>query len=274
MSLKGDKFTAFKPLILFSGGDFQVPHQTVFKRYELKYMITSAQKEKLLEAMAPYMSRDKYGRSTIRNLYYDTDSYLLIRRSIEKPIYKEKLRIRSYSKATPDSTVFVELKKKYKHVVYKRRIPLSEVAATDWLSGKASTDNHTQISNEIDYFLNYYGTLHPTVFLSYEREAFFSNDGSDFRVTFDDNIFCRQNELSLCSEAYGTPILPKGMALMEIKCSGGIPLWMTAVLSKEGIFKTSFSKYGTAYRTLIFPQTHIINSYNMSEVTTNARKNV
>ena len=244
--------------------------QTVFKRYELKYMLTTEQKKKVLAAMEPYMKLDKYGRTTIRNLYYDTDTYLLIRRSIEKPTYKEKLRIRSYSQATPDSTVFVELKKKFKHVVYKRRISLPNDEAMAWLSGEKHPDKHTQISDEIDYFTEFYGTLHPTVFLSYEREAYYSNDGTDFRVTFDDTILCRQDDLSLASQVYGTSILPEGKVLMEIKCSGGIPLWMTEVLSKEKIFKTSFSKYGTAYRTLIFPQTHKMNSYNMLEVNKDA----
>ncbi len=243
--------------------------QTVFKRYELKYLLSAEQKEKVLAAMEPYMKLDKYGRTTIRNLYYDTDTYLLIRRSIEKPTYKEKLRIRSYSKAEADSTVFVELKKKYKHVVYKRRISLPETEAMKWLSGEKHTDSHSQISDEIDYFLEYYGTLHPTVFLSYEREAYYSQD-SDFRVTFDDTILCRREDLSLEAEAYGTQILPEGKVLMEIKCSGGIPLWMTEVLSKEKIYKTSFSKYGTAYKTLIFPENHKINSYNMLEVNTDA----
>lgn len=247
-----------------------MPFQTVFKRYELKYMLTKEQKEKLLQSMAPYMKLDKYGRTTIRNLYYDTDSYLLIRRSIEKPVYKEKLRIRSYSNATEDSMVFVELKKKYKHVVYKRRLAMPNGDATKWLSGESELDKYTQISNEIDYFLKFYDKLHPAVFLSYEREAYYSEDGTDFRVTFDDTILCRQSDLSLASDIYGTPILPDDKVLMEIKCSGGIPLWMTEVLSKEKIYKTSFSKYGTAYKTLIFPQTHKINSYNMLEVTKNA----
>ena len=243
--------------------------QTVFKRYEIKYMITLDQKAKVLEAMKPYMKPDKYGRTTICNIYYDTDTYLLIRRSIEKPAYKEKLRIRSYGRAEPNSTVFVELKKKYKHVVYKRRISLPETEAVEWLSREQRCHKHTQISEEIDYFLDYYKTLHPAVFLSYEREAYYANDGSDFRVTFDDTILCRQEDLSLESEVYGTPILPEGKVLMEIKCSGGIPLWMTEVLSREKIYKTSFSKYGTAYRTLIFPQNQIINEHNMMEVAIN-----
>ena len=243
--------------------------QTVFRRYELKYLLTMAQKETVLKAMQPYMTLDKYGRTTIRNLYYDTDSYLLIRRSIEKPAYKEKLRIRSYSRVDGDSTAFVELKKKYKSVVYKRRISLPYAEATTWLSRERHPDKHTQIANEIDYFLDYYGSLYPTVFLSYEREAYYANDGSDFRVTFDDNILCRQDDLSLASDVYGTPILPEGKVLMEIKCSGGIPLWMTHVLSEEKIYKTSFSKYGTAYQTMIFPG--LIGEHkNVMEVAVNA----
>lgn len=243
--------------------------QSVFKRYELKYMLTSPQKEKVLSAMSPYMKLDKYGRTTIRNLYYDTDDYLLIRRSIDKPVYKEKLRIRSYSKVSGDSKVFVELKKKYNHIVYKRRVALPNDEAMKWLAGEKNIANNNQITNEINYFLGFYNSLHPSVFLSYEREAYYSLDGTDFRVTFDDKILCRQDNLSLASDIYGTQILPDDKVLMEIKCSGGIPLWMTEVLSEEKIYKTSFSKYGTAYKTLVFPQTHTINLYNMLEVTKN-----
>lgn len=228
--------------------------QNVFQRYELKYMLTKAQKERILNVMQPYMELDKYGRTTIRNIYYDTDSYLLVRRSIEKPAYKEKLRIRSYRQVGAEDAVFVELKKKYKDVVYKRRVSLPESEAMKWVGREHHCNMDTQISEEIDYFLDYYKTLHPTVFLSYEREAFYSRDGSDFRVTFDDTILCRQEDMSLESEAYGMPILPEGCVLMEIKCSGGIPLWMTHVLSEEHVYKTSFSKYGTAYQKMIFPK--------------------
>lgn len=229
-------------------------YQAVFKRYELKYMITQRQKEKLLEAMKPHMELDKFGRTTIRNIYFDTDSYRLIRHSIEKPAYKEKLRIRSYCREGADDTVFVELKKKYKHVVYKRRISLLEEEARAWLCEGKKCPEKSQISDEIDYFMDYYETLHPAIFISYEREAFFAKDGSDFRVTFDDTILCRQEELSFGFGSYGTPILPEDKVLMEIKCSGGIPLWMTHALSAEQIYKTSFSKYGTAYKTMILPK--------------------
>lgn len=228
--------------------------QTVFKRYELKYMVTQEQKEKILKAMEPYMQLDKYGRTTIRNVYFDTDSYRLIRHSIDKPEYKEKLRIRSYQKATEQSTVFVELKKKYQNVVYKRRVVLTENDALDWICHGRKNFADTQISKEIDYFMDYYKNLHPTAFLSYEREAYYCKSGGDFRVTFDCNILSRYLDLSLESDVWGTPLLEDGKVLMEIKCSGGIPLWMTEVLSREHIYKTSYSKYGTAYTKIILPK--------------------
>ncbi len=228
--------------------------QTVFKRYELKYLLTAQQKQAVLAAMAAHMEQDSYGRTTIRNIYFDTDNYRLIRRSIDKPAYKEKLRIRSYQQAGPGSTVFVELKKKHDSIVYKRRVSLPQQEAMEWLLGKKHCRRDTQISREVDYFLRFYGSLRPAVFLSYEREAYFSRDGSDFRVTFDDHILCRREDLSLGAAVYGTPLLPEGKVLMEIKCSGGIPLWMTGVLSRERIFKASFSKYGTAYQTIIYPK--------------------
>ncbi|MBQ8616614.1 MAG: polyphosphate polymerase domain-containing protein [Clostridia bacterium] len=228
--------------------------QTVFKRYELKYMLTLEQKERILQAMAPHMALDQYGRTIIRNVYFDTDTYRLIRRSIEKPAYKEKLRIRSYRQVEAESPVFVELKKKYRHVVYKRRVALPEMEAMQWVAGEKHCGLQSQICDEIDYFIQYYQTLHPVVFLSYEREAFYARDGSDFRVTFDDHILCREKDLSLESPIYGTPILPEGEVLMEIKCSGGIPLWMTHILTQEHIYKTSFSKYGTAYEKMIYPK--------------------
>jgi len=240
----------------------------VFKRYEYKYLLTIEQKEKILKTMDPYMKLDAYGKTTIRNLYFDTDTYLLIRRSLEKPIYKEKLRLRSYAQTDSDSQIFVELKKKYKKVVYKRRISMSEEEAMLWFRHNMTPDEKSQIINEIEYFLQYYKKLHPTMFISYEREAYYGNDNTDFRITFDDNILCRQTDLSLQCGIYGTPILPDGIVLMEIKCSGGIPLWLTSILSNEHLYKTSFSKYGTAYQTMIFPQKE--NNLDIQEVIQNA----
>ena len=234
-------------------------YQTIFKRYELKYMVSDEQKRQIITAMLPYMRLDQYGHSTIRNIYFDTNSYRLVRRSNEKPIYKEKLRIRSYRQTTAADTVFVELKKKYKSVVYKRRIALPEQEAMDWIVNGIPPHEHTQIAEEIEYFRRCYGELHPAVFLSYEREAFYALDGSNFRVTFDENILARTFDLSLCHETSGTKLVNDG-ALMEIKVSAGIPLWMTKILTDNGLYKTSFSKYGTAYKNLIFNKQGVLQN--------------
>lgn len=226
-------------------------YQMIFKRYEMKYLLTQKQKASILKVMDEYMKLDKYGRVSIRNIYFDTDTYRLVRRSIERPTYKEKLRLRSYQQSTAEDPVFVELKKKYQSVVYKRRLVLPQAQAIECLCSGKKLPLQSQIAEEINYFCAYYHKLSPSVFLSYDREAFYSLDGSDFRVTFDENILSRQKDMSFESGIYGTPLIDEGMSLMEIKTSGGIPLWMSNYLSKNNIFKISFSKYGTAYQKTI-----------------------
>ncbi len=227
-------------------------YQSCFQRFELKYILTRPQKEALLKVMEPYMKLDQYGRVTIRNIYYDTPNYRLIRASIERPVYKEKLRIRSYRQIGPGEDAFVELKKKFKKVVYKRRLSMPFEKAVDWLRGNELEQPPGQIGEEIRYFRDFYKDLQPTVFLTYEREAFYCPDGSEFRVTFDENILARDHDLSLSSQVYGTPLLTEGLTLLELKAPGAIPLWLTEFLTQNKIYKTSFSKYGTAYQNLLF----------------------
>lgn len=223
-------------------------NQSVFKRYETKFLLTKKQREEIGVLLEDYVRDDDYGRSTICNVYFDTSNNLLIRRSIEKPIYKEKFRIRSYGIATPDTNVFVELKRKHKSVVYKRRIAMKETEVMDYIAGEGISQETTQISQEINYFLNIYDGLVPKVFLSYEREAFYAKDDDNCRVTFDENILWRDYDLSLCKGVYGNQILPDDMALMEVKTLGAIPLWMTHILTEYRLYKASFSKYGNAYK--------------------------
>ncbi len=222
--------------------------QTTFKRYEIKYLITKQQKEQILIAMKPYMKCNSYGHSTIRNIYFDTKDFRLIRKSLEKPVYKEKLRIRSYKQVTDDDIVFIELKKKYQSIVYKRRLTMKEQQTRFCFKNNLPLPVQSQIGNEIAYFRFFYKNLSPTVFLSYERDAYEAMNGKDFRVTFDENILYRTNDFSLGSEIYGTPILDDEMCLMEIKTSEGMPLWMSQMLSALHIYKSSFSKYGVAYQ--------------------------
>ena len=227
----------------------------IYERQEYKYIMTKKQKEAVLKVMREHnMKIDSYGRTTIRNIYFDTDNYRLIRHSIESPVYKEKLRLRSYKLSNDESTVFVELKKKYDHIVYKRRLPLRSKVAESWLSGDSGRPNESQIAKEIDYFLDFYKSLRPVIFLSHEREAYHSTGGEEPRITFDENILSRQNDLSLKIDPSGEYVLPPKLTLMEIKCSGAMPKWLTETLSKNGLYKTSFSKYGNAYKNSIYPK--------------------
>ena len=226
-------------------------NQMIFKRYEIKYLLTPEQRQYIQEAMKPYMQLDEFGHSVIRNIYFDTDNYRLVRRSIEKPVYKEKLRMRSYRKAGQNDKVFLELKKKYQSVVYKRRILLPQQEAFELIDNPSGIQADSQIEREMIYFCDYYQSLKPVVYLSYEREAYYALDGSDFRVTFDEEILSRTDRLSLEEEPEGQPLLAEGMSIMEIKTPGGIPLWMTKCLTKLHLYKTSYSKYGTAYQKML-----------------------
>lgn len=223
--------------------------QTIFCRRETKYLITKEQMARVLQKMGDRIVPDEYGRSTICNLYYDTPDYLLIRRSIEKPVYKEKLRLRSYGVPKAGGKVFAEIKKKHKQIVYKRRITLPAEEEANAAAGNIPDDS--QIGREIRYFFKRYSPLKPMVYLSYEREAFYGVSDRGFRVTFDDNILARTENLRLSEGSYGVPLLPEGMILMEVKCEGALPLWMAKLLSEEKMYKTSFSKYGTAYMLIL-----------------------
>lgn len=218
----------------------------IFKRYELKYLLTQEQMQTILEKSAPYICGDEFGKSTICNIYYDTADNLLIRRSLDKPIYKEKLRLRSYGVADTNTPVFAEIKKKYDGVVYKRRIHTNEKQARALCKGIATTDR-SQITDEILYFVRRYENLQPAMFISYEREAFYAKNDSNFRITFDQNILWRDEDLTLSKGVYGTPILEQNQVLMEVKCPSAMPLWFVSILTELGVYKTSFSKYGRAY---------------------------
>lgn len=220
--------------------------QTIFQRYEIKYRITRAQQERIIEAIRSRMKEETYGAGTVCNVYFDTPDHLLIRRSLEKPTYKEKLRVRSYGPVSPDGTVFLELKKKYKGVVYKRRVALPEARVMAYLcDGERVGD--TQILREIDYALAYYRDLRPMLYLSYDRRAFFGIEDPQLRLTFDDNIRWRRDRLRLTEDTDGRALLDDDTVLMEIKTATALPLWLTDILTREKIYKTPFSKYGTAY---------------------------
>ena len=230
-----------------------------FRRIEKKYLLNRDQYDRFMTEVQDIMQIDEYGLSTICNIYYDTPDMRLIRNSLDGPAYKEKLRVRSYGQIKPGEDVFVELKKKYDGVVYKRRVTMQENKARIYLDKNSKIDNpvkgdsflERQIVKELDYFKIFYKNLKPAVYLCYDRTAYFSNEDASFRVTFDKNIRWRTEDMKLTSKPGGRDILEDGMSLMEIKTANAIPKWMVDILSSEKIRKTSFSKYGRAYMQML-----------------------
>ena len=220
--------------------------QFSFKRYEKKYMLTPDQLEKILAGMEGCMRADEFGHYTIGNIYYDTDDFQLIRASLEKPVYKEKLRMRSYGVPRNQDEVFVELKKKYDSVVYKRRTVMYAADAVSYIHDGIVPEREDQICREIDWFMRSYRPA-PKVYIAYDRAAFAGLENPDLRITFDTNLRWRDRELDLRAGDYGEPLLSPGRILMEIKIPGTAPVWLAHLLSETGAFHTSFSKYGAWY---------------------------
>ncbi|SFR70975.1 polyphosphate polymerase domain-containing protein [Anaeromicropila populeti] len=218
-----------------------------FERVEKKYLMTQEQFELFKKMTESYITLDQYGLHTICNIYYDTDTYDLIRHSIEKPKYKEKLRLRSYGIPTKSDMVFIELKKKWKGVVYKRRTSMSLEEAEAYLEHGVKPERQDQIRREIDYFISFYKPQ-KKLFLAYDRLAFFGNEDSEVRITVDQNIRSRTTDLQLSNGDHGNFLLPKDQFLMEIKVAGAFPMWLTKILSELSIYPVSFSKYGNIYK--------------------------
>ena len=215
------------------------------QRYELKYILNEEQLKYLKSAIIGHMVADKYGKTSIISLYYDTPDYRLIRTSIEKPEYKEKIRLRSYGLANKETKTFLELKRKVAGVVYKRRSILSEEEAQNFFSGSYVMSG--QIGLEMSYFRKYYQELNPRFLIIYDREAY-EEIGGDLRLTIDQKPRYRTNDLNLHTSVEGNNLLPKGYAILEIKIQQAIPLWLSKILAKGKIYQRSFSKVGEAYK--------------------------
>ena len=224
---------------------------TVMQRHELKYKISAEQVEFLKQNLKDYVTEDKFGFSKIMSLYYDTPDYRLIRTSIEKPLFKEKIRLRSYGLATQTSPVFLEIKRKIEGVVYKRRVQTTVKQSNDFFAYKGEISEDTQIARELKYFRDYYKTLAPACLIMYDRLAYKGTDG--IRITIDYDIKYRITDLSLDKSVEGNKLLDDGSSILEIKAQGAYPLWLVKILEEGKIYKTGFTKYGTVYKN------HIIN---------------
>lgn len=220
---------------------------TVMKRYEIKYILTPEQNRYFREAIKGHMREDEFGLTSIASLYYDTSDHRLINNSITKPPFKEKIRLRSYGLATDESPVFLELKRKAKGIVYKRRVESTVPMVRKFFEGDDKMCQGGQINHELEYFRNYYGDLVPACLIIYDRVAYFQPDGN-IRMTIDYDPRFRTDDLDLRVSMEGESLLPDGCSILEIKVQDAMPLWLCRILSKGGIYKTSFSKYGEAYK--------------------------
>ncbi len=220
---------------------------TVMKRYELKYLLTAEQTDHLRKRLTGHMEPDQYGKTSIASLYYDTPTYQLIRTSVEKPEFKEKIRLRSYGIATEESPVYLELKRKAYGIVYKRRVETTIPLVKKFFSGEGDICAPGQINREITTFRDHYKTLVPACMIIYDRTAYFE-PGGDLRLTIDEDPRYRTDDLTLTRSMDGTSLLGEGQTILEIKVQEAVPLWLCDILSAGGIRKGSFSKYGEAYR--------------------------
>lgn len=242
----------------------------IFKRKEKKYPISLKQYNKLRTLMTEHTEEDQYGLHTINSLYYDTDDYQLIQKSIDKPKYKEKFRVRVYGEANAESMSFLEIKKKFKGVVYKRRLSLPYNHVDQFLTAR---DEETfekpvekQIASEIDWLFTRL-PLKPKVLVAYDRIAMFGKEDPDFRITFDFNIRYRLDELDLRNGSYGARVAPEMDVLMEVKALGSYPIWFAEFLSELEIYPSSFSKFAQVYtRHILSTEEKVIK---MVEVPTN-----
>ncbi len=228
----------------------------VFNRYENKYFLSEAALNRVLAVIEERMVPDKFNKDrktySISNIYFDTPDDHLIRTSLAKPLYKEKLRIRAYGVPGKNDLAFLEMKKKFNGLVNKRRtnIPLQDGYKLVANGGivTVSEEMNLQVVKEISSMIQRYNTLVPKVMIAYDRLAYFEKGNPDLRISFDTNIRSRRDRLRLEDGNDGELMIPKGQWLMEIKTASAVPLWLTNLLAQEGIYKTSFSKYGYEYK--------------------------
>ena len=214
-----------------------------FRRYEKKYLLDESKYLELMDKLKDRITKDKFFEADIRSIYYDTGKFELIRRSIEKPEYKEKLRIRSYSEPKANDLVFVELKKKLDGIVYKRR---TKAYAADVLNDIYECSfKDPQVGEEIRYALKYYERLRPAVYIGCNRTSYVANDDKDLRITFGKDVRYRMKHLDLKASQYDKPVTDK--IIMELKVRNAMPLWLTEVLDEVKAYPRGFSKVGTAF---------------------------
>lgn len=220
--------------------------ECVFKRHEMKYLLTDEDREQFEREMAGHMVPDAYGDSHISSIYFDTPTGLIARLSIEGNAYKEKLRVRSYGVTNPDTTVFVEIKKKVNGITYKRRVPArADIAMERLCAGSFPGDD--QISREINWLVRHYEGLAPSILVTYNRCAYYACDDADFRLTLDRNVRWIDRSDPVEENPAGGELLGPDRTILEIKTGTAVPMWVIDFLERREIRQTSFSKFERSF---------------------------
>lgn len=232
---------------------------STFKRYEIKYFLLKEKAEELVLRLYPHMVLDPHcpgGESyRISSIYFDTDDRYFIRHSMSRPLYKEKFRMRSYGGQKSDcDMVFLEIKRKFDRIVSKRRAILTLKQAEEFVNKSVRPEvsgyMNNQVVDEMAFFLGTY-RVRPSAYIGYNRVAFSGKHDLGLRVTFDTDIVARRNELTLRSPSNGERLIDERKALMEIKFSYSVPIWLSSLLSEFDLFRRGYSKYGNEHELLV-----------------------
>lgn len=229
----------------------------VFNRIEKKYLITNNDKKELLKSIRKNMKKDNYHKSKVINLYFDTDNYDLIIQSIDQPIFKHKLRARSYGRY---DRVFLEIKTKIRekdmNPGFKRRVMITHSDFDEFIAGKITmeklakrsieTNNDIQIAREVDYYFKHF-KLKPKIMVIYNRESY--KDENGLRITFDEDLKYRTEDLSFNKRKRDKIYFKdERCIILEVKAHGVLPLWLVHEFSRLHIYPQQFSKVGKIYQ--------------------------
>ena len=221
-------------------------YQQIFRRKEQKYRVPAEELPALMKILQQYFRPDIYYEGTNCSLYYDTPDHRLITDSMEKPAFRQKLRMRSYGTSEREQPVFIELKKKYSGITYKRRESLSLAEAEALLKGDWRPEGRTRTLDEIIWFLDQYD-LEPSMFIAYDRLSYRGIDAPELRATIDRNIRYRTADLFLGAGSSGHLLDLGGDAIMELKTNRALPMGHVRSLKRLGVFPGSFSKDEACY---------------------------
>jgi hypothetical protein len=222
-------------------------------RYECKYLVLEAWVPEIRRIIGPFVRPDRFapqagGMYRISSLYLDSPDLQLLRMAREGWSERMKLRARTYSERQEDP-VFLEVKRRFNGVVHKTRARLARAEVRAPLRSHAWGAPARSGPSELRQFVHLaqHFAVRPVRHVRYLREAYESRGGEPVRVTFDralEQAEGRDGELSPDGSRW-RPLGLEGVVL-ELKFTGGFPLWMGALVARFELERRSISKYSLA----------------------------